>query len=565
MFCPECGNPCHDDHTFCARCGTRLPAAAAKPATPTPPAAAAEKESRPVEGAIFTNLEALARKLRVDRETVRRLLDAYAEQALGHGIRYRLLDAGDYAWRNPAAKGARERLAPTDSWEEHIRLLADHYRYGRATTKEESCYLFIIGGDDIVPMPRLPQYITAPDYSDTDIDSDLPYAYLLGERTRELLRTAEIFRYEQYFHVGRLPLAADAAAEDLAGYLHRAAHGCGTARIDRAYGLTDRTWLSASASVCTPLRREGLCDGGFRDDRIYDRELFVSPCVERSVIEEVFDRDAGLYYFNLHGSDAPTACSFYASYRQQLYEAISPRQLASAERPNIVVTEACYGGKFSDYARNETMLLAAMCDRTLLYLGSSRIAWGASESRSTGDLDNADRLTHVYMERLLAGDTAGEALFRARQSFFEHNDGCFTPHQALTIVEFNLFGDPFLHLASPGDAHRIPDGAKALGNGPINAVAESECLYEAAPASLLAQVRRAVDRNLEAIRMQVDRALYEQLGVEPRQLASVTRMKYRNGEAFYAFDYAGRNGEIAWRHTATTSLDGTIKSIISTK
>ena len=70
----------------------------------------------------------------------------------------------------------------------------------------------------------------------------------------------------------------------------------------------------------------------------------------------------------------PTACSFYASYQQQCYEAVTPRQLASAEKPNVV-TEACYGGKFQDYGRGETMLLAAMGDMTLLYLGSSRIAW----------------------------------------------------------------------------------------------------------------------------------------------------------------------------------------------
>ncbi|MDE6622787.1 MAG: hypothetical protein K2K30_00095 [Alistipes sp.] len=567
MFCPECGSKCCDDHIFCARCGTRLPAPAAKPSAPAPavPSATTKEEPRPAEGAIFTNLDALARKLHTAPETIRRLLEAYAEQALGHGIRYRLLDAGDYAWLNPEAKGSRERLAPTKTWEEHIRLLADYYRYGRTTTREESCYLFIVGGDDVIPMPVLPQYVSAPDYSDTDIESDLPYAYLLGARTRELLRTAELFRYEQYFHVGRLPLAADATAEDLAAYLHRAAQACGAMRIGRAYGQTDRTWLSASASVCNPLRRDGLCTGGFRDERIYDRELFVSPCVERSVIDEVFDHEAGLYYFNLHGSDAPTACSFYASYRQQCYEAITPRQLAAAERPNVVVTEACYGGKFRDYGRNETMLLAALGGTTLLYLGSSRIAWGASESRTAGDLDNADRLTHVYMDRLLAGDTAGEALFRARRSFFDCNDGYFTPHQALTIVEFNLFGDPYLHLAGlAGD--KAPHAAAPLGTGPINAVAESKSLYgSAAPPSVLMQVRQAVDRNLERIRAEVDRTLYARLGVEPRQLTAVTRMKYRNGEAFYAFDYAGRTGEVAWRHTATTDLDGNIKSIISTK
>lgn len=567
MFCPECGNKCCDDHIFCARCGTRLPTSAVKSTAPvsTVPFATAKEEPRPAEGAIFTHLDALARKLHTTPETIRRLLEAYADQALGHGIRYRLLDAGDYAWLNPEARNSRERLAPTDTWEEHIRLLADYYRFGRATTREESCYLFIVGGDDVIPMPVLPQYVSAPDYSDTDIESDLPYAYLLGARTRELLRTAELFRYEQYFHVGRLPLAADATVEDLAAYLLRAAQNCGAMRIDRAYGLTDRTWLSASASVCNPLRRDGLCSGRFRDERIYDRELFVSPCVERSVIDEVFDREAALYYFNLHGSDAPTACSFYASYRQQCYEAITPHQLAAAERPNIVVTEACYGGKFRDYDRNETMLLSALGGTTLLYLGSSRIAWGASESQTTEDLDNADRLTHVYMSQLLAGETAGEAFFRARQSFFDCNDGYFTPHQALTIVEFNLFGDPFLHLnGNAGD--KAPHTAAPLGKSPINTVAESKNLYAtAAPASMLMQVRQAVDCNLERIRAEVNRTLYERLGVDPRQLTAITRMKYRDGKTFYTFDYAGRTGEVSWRHTATTDIEGTIKSVISTK
>lgn len=394
------------------------------------------------EGVIFTNLQALARKFGTDAAAVRKLLAAYAEASAAHGIRYRIVDAGDYVFRNPeAGRNRAVTLSPADSWVEHGYLLADYYRFGRSTADDETNYLFIVGGADVIPMPVLPQYITDPDYSDTDIDSDIPYAYLLGERTYPMLGTAEIFQYEQYFHTGRLPLAHDASLDDLAGYLRRAAKAPGSMAVGRAYGQTDLTWLSASASVSEPFRRNRLFRGDVRlDERIYMQNLFVSPCVERSIVDKVFDRGADFYYFNLHGSDAPTACSFYASYQQQCYEAVTPRQLASAEKPNVVVTEACYGGKFQDYGRGETMLLAAMGDMTLLYLGSSRIAWGASKSSSAADLDNADRLTNVYMAKLLEGYTAGEAFYMARQSFFDYNDGYFTPHQALTIVEFNLFG-----------------------------------------------------------------------------------------------------------------------------
>lgn len=616
MFCPKCGKKCGDNDLFCGSCGTKLPVrhtqaapaaipvpgvtpaivpapaegagtrtaqdSAASAALHTPQAASAltgpvagdaaagseNPGARPAEGAIFTNLRILARKFGTDAATVRKLLAAYAEASLAHGIRYHIVDAGDYLFLNPeAGRNRAAGLSPSDSWVEHGYLLADYYRFGRSTAEDQTNYLFIVGGADVIPMPVLPQYISDPDYSDTDIDSDIPYAYLLGERTYPMLGSAEIFRYEQYFHVGRLPLAADASLDDLAGYLRRAAKAPGTVTAGRAYGQTDLTWLSASASVSEPFRRHKLYRGDGRlDERIYAQELFISPCVERSIVDKVFDRNADLYYFNLHGSDAPTACSFYASYRQQCYEAVTPRQLASAGRPNIVVTEACYGAKFQDYDRGETMLLAAMGDMTLLYLGSSRIAWGASKSSSAADLDNADRLANVYMARLLEGYTAGEAFWMARQSFFDYNDGYFTPHQALTIVEFNLFGDPFLYVGTRRDGAKArPREVKALAEGAVNAVVERKCVFGAAPASLLDQVRNAVDRNLMQIRAVVDKQLYEQLGVEPRSLSTVTRMKYGNGDEFYAFNYVATDGTIRSCHTATADLKGNVKSIISTK
>lgn len=611
MFCPNCGKKCEDNTLFCWNCGTKLPAAphAAAPtapavaATPAPaattsaaPAApisaasggntvspsapvaaspggasatnAKESGERMAEGVLFTNLRALARKFGTDAGVVRKLLAAYAQASLSHGIRYHIIDAADYSFINPeAGDDRRVSLSPSDSWIKHGYVLADYFRFGRSTAEDETNYLFIIGGADVIPMPVVPQYITDPDYSDTDIDSDIPYAYLLGERTYPMLRSAEIFQYEQYFHVGRLPLAEDASLDDLAGYLRRAAKASGSFDIGRVYGQTDLTWLSASASVCEPFRRHRLYLGDDRlDERIYSHNLFVTPCVDRSIVDQVFDRLADLYYFNLHGSDAPTRCGFSASYQKQWYDAIEPRQLAAAQTENVVVTEACYGAKFQKYSRDETMLLAAMGNKTLLYLGSSRVAWGASRSSSTTDLNLADRLTHVFMSKLLDGYSAGEALYLARQSFFCHSNDHLSQHQELTIAEFNLFGDPFLCVGMRrGEAKVQLREVKSLAKGPVNAVVESKCVYEDAPASLLDQVRNAVDRNLLAIRATVDKQLYERLGVEPRKLSTVTRLKYANGDEFYAFNYVETDGMIRSCHTATTDLKGDVKSIISTK
>ena len=99
----------------------------------------------------------------------------------------------------------------------------------------------------------------------------------------------------------------------------------------------------------------------------------------------------------------------------------------------------------------------------------------------------------------------------------------------------------------------------------MNAVVERKCVYEAAPASILDQVRNAVDRNLLAIRATVDKQLYERLSVEPRKLSTVTRLRYGNGDEFYAFNYVETDGTIESRHTATADMKGDVKSIISTK
>ncbi|WP_295935622.1 C25 family cysteine peptidase [uncultured Alistipes sp.] len=585
---------------FCWNCGVKLPvqqpAAPSAPATPATPAPAPEAvpaapvttepsaapapsadERTPVskesgayvnEGAIFTNLRALAGKLGTDTDTLGKLLMAYAEAALAAGIRYHLIDVSDYHFLNPeAAKNRRLSLSPSDSWVDHTHVLADYFRFGRSTSEDVTNYLFIIGGGDVIPMPVVPHYIDDPDSSDSDIDTDIPYAYILGEKTYHKFGTAELFQYEQYFHVGRLPLAANASLDDLVGYLRCAAKSFDAVNIKRSFGLTDLTWLSASVWVSDPFRRHKLYRGDERlSEQFFTRNLYISPCVTSSLVDKVFDRTADMFYFNLHGSDAPTMCSFYASYNDDLYEAITPRQLAAAEKPNMVVTEACYGAKFQDYNRGETMLLAAMANKTLVYLGSSRIAWGVSQCDSQAKLNNADRIANVYMARLLEGHTAGEALFLARQSFFEMNEEYFTPHQALTIVEFNLFGDPFLYAGQRrGEAKVQLREVKALAKGPVNAVVERKCIYQAKPASLLDEVRNAVDHNLMMIRSTVDKQLYERLGVEPRKLSTVSRMKYGNGDEFYAFNYVETDGTIESRHTATADLSGKVITIISTK
>ncbi len=611
MFCPHCGSKCRDNDLFCANCGTRLPARPApsetRPASATPPAAdrpvrnveAAPRQPaaatatrsgegrRMDEGVILTNLRALSCKLNTGTDTLQRLLDAYAEASLGHGIRYRVVDVSDYGLLNPEAQGRRAALSAADSWVEHIALLADCYRYGRSTAQEESNYLFIVGGDDIIPMPTLPNHVyrslqencPGEKFDDTDVDTDIPYAYLLGQRTYPLFASGELFNYRQYYYVGRLPLAEDATAEDLAGYLHRAAQRGDGIPVTGYFGMSNLLWSEDSQSVCAPLRQLDLPTKAARyagsvveaeglQIPVTSNGLFNSAPVSLGNLDQVFDPQAALYYLNLHGSDDPTQGGFIGEFRPRDYcPAIAPNWLAAAERDNIVVTEACYGAKYKQFRRDRTMLLAAVNSRTLLYLGSSRIAF----CNTKYPIDNSDRLANVFLSALFDGYSAGEALFRARQSFFEYDQVRLHDQQLVTIVEFNLFGDPHLHAAVPGGGARksLPAEASAMTARPVHLVAQRRCLYrsarQAAPASLLEQVRGQVDHNLLQIRSIVDRELYERLGVEPRKLDAIFRSRFSDGKEFYALHYDDGDGKRVRLHTAVSDLAGNIQTIISTK
>ncbi|MBE6181132.1 MAG: zinc-ribbon domain-containing protein [Rikenellaceae bacterium] len=602
MFCPNCGNKCQDGHLFCGNCGTKLPVEVARAVAPSatpetvssgttstsPHAAPASSssslssatfrnETPMTEGIILTNLPALARKLHTDTDTVSALLHAYAEASLARNIRYRVLDAANYPMLNPEARGRRISLSPTDSWIEHGALLADCYRYGRHTTREETAYLFIIGGEDIIPMPVVRHYMADnPSIGDKDIDTDIPYAYLLGERTHPMLLSGKLFEYEQYFHVGRLPFALDASLDDLTGYLRRAAQAFSGISLTNWYGQTNLPWGDDSQVVVAPLRQARLHTNATLHEESYatmgdyrfslaQGGLFYSLPITDQDIDRFFDRKANFYYFNLHGSDAPTTGGFVADFKGQGFGAIDPRQLATMEVPNILVTEACYGAKYMQYYRNQSMLLSAIGTQTLLYLGSSRSAF----CNNRYPIDNSDRLSNIYIAELLNGNTAGESLYLARKSFFEYDKGRLYDQQLVSIVEFNLFGDPTLRAQRPLQSRIEPASRNIMARKGVQTISERKCIYtadsSAGQQSILDQVRCAVNRNLQQIRETVDRELYARLGVEPRQLRHIFSNHYPDGKSFYSFDYLENHSTFDRLHTAITDVDGKIKTIVSTK
>ncbi len=571
-------------------CGTKLPTVASTPKVeepkvePQPSRGESQntsvREPQPnvtikAEGAILTNVEALTRKFGCDRNTIERLIEAYIFSSMSRGIRYRLVDASNYRMLNPKSASGMVSLSPRDSWSEHTSLLADYYAFGRMTREECSCFLFIIGGEDIVPMPCVKHYMAShPNFSDKDIDTDIPYAYMLGERTYPLLESGELFSYEQYFHVGRLPFATNASIEDFAGYLRRAAAAADGIAIENYYGQTNMPWGDESAVVCKPLRDAGIpttstefsnsyCESDNERFYVSKSGLIYSLPINIDNLDQVFDNKASFYYFNLHGSDSPAYCGYLADH---VGHAILPEHVASIAKPNIFISEACYGGRFQRYAKQESMLLSAMSGETLLFLGSSRIAF----CNNRYSIDNSDRLANVFIVEMLNGESAGEALYAARKSFFEYDNGRLYDQQLVSIVEFNLFGDPSLTLRRGGGKHGCRSRrTEAMAKGGVVRVTESKCVYSDKEAdnssSILQLVRREVDDNLRRIRQVIDSELYSKLGVEPRSLKDILLNRFSDGKSFYSFNYSDDRAGYERSYSAITSPEGDIITVITTK
>lgn len=622
MFCPNCGTRCDDNARFCGNCGTQLPYIAMQNTTTQSSVGIAAgdsaAESRGLfrdllgkfglqtdhkeqtentadrnhcsatkevlcEGVIFTNIATLAAKFNPQEscrrelmQGIARLLEEYAEISRQSGIFYHVIDAGNYRFQNPAAgDNYRVSLSADDSWEVYSSILADYYRFGRRTEKDETNYLFIIGGDDVVPMPVVPQYMPVRhDDDEKDIDTDIPYAYLLGERTQALFASGKLFNYEQYFHVGRLPLPTDARMEDLHSYLQRSVEAMDGILVSNYFGIANMNWGDESVRVCEPLRKAGLASaaapyegstaGGYL---VANGGLFYSQPVSEGNIDSVFDDSAGLYYFNLHGSSVPTQAMFYGQDHDRPCRTIYPHHMAAAKAPNCLVTEACYGGRFKNSPKKYSMLLTAMCNRTLIYLGSSRKAW----CNNRYPIDNSDLLTTVFISAMLSGVTAGEALYMGRQAFFGVDNGRLYDQQLVTIVEFNIFGDPWMRLSVNGrrKASIATGDVCVMTRNTVSTVTERKCLYDKHQqqngGSLLDIVRVAVDQNLMKIRTIIDREVYTRLGVEPRKLTFIHRNSYADGKSFYTFTYDGGSTEHTDMHTVIADMNGNIKTIVSSK
>lgn len=554
MYCPECGHKITEENAvFCPECGTRTGLCKTSWHNETPTA----------RGIIFTDTAALAEKLGTTQAEIQRIITEFSHYRKDAGISYRIVDAGDYCTDTKTI-----RLRKGHRVEDYMEILTDAYDH--EPDKTAPLYLFIIGGHDIIPVPQTSHCV--PDVSDDTIDTDILYAYPYGRNMLPMLEDMSIFRFSQAFHVGRLPLGNDTTLLDLCNYFNRVLEYPAGIPAGQAYGQCDPNWKNVSATVTGDLMDNGMLlniDKQLPDDCCF-RRLILSPRVTAENVDRVFHTGASLYYFNLHGSNAVEARGYFGAPAggQEMIPALLPEHLASCRTPNVTVSEACYGARFIGMDSRHSMLLSSLYAKTLIFLGSSRIAWGNVDTVNSCGYTPvqpilADTMAETFIGSLLQGYTSGEALFLCRAALF----GCdCSPNTIATVTEFNLFGDPFIRMQTTY-CHGTPiDKSACVTDGNRFSCKAEKVNGANRNGSILDVVRNAVNRNIGLIQDKIGRMLYELYGIEPRQADSIFRMKYADGHTELRFSYnTTAEAGIPITYTAIATADGEIKNVIMTK
>lgn len=301
--------------------------------------------------------------------------------------------------------------------------------------------LLIIGGDEIVPLHRLPNPI--PD-DDPLVLSDNPYAaddagHVAPQRV--VARIPEVDAGD----AGLLLAILDAMIEH-----HRRGQGRGRLLIPGA-GRRPPHAQAQVAGYCAEVWRE--TSRAALDSLSAGAALHASPPLTAAELEAGAGALAPrrLLYLNLHGAQGLP--NFYgqpdvpwAGPASRLPVALRPDQVGQALAPGgLLLTEACYGAELAGRTPASSILLRALSEGALACIGATVNAYGSSQP----PLVAADLLFKHMLAHLAHGAPLGEALHHARHEFAQEmyrRQGYLDDVDVKTLIEFVLLGDPWAAL-----------------------------------------------------------------------------------------------------------------------
>ena len=506
---------------------------------------------------VLTNSLRLAAKYRALQQDVLAILEK--NLVCQQIVEFLLLDVSDY----------QEEFGEKPTWQEHKAILAD-FMAGMGLQPSPSLSLFIVGGDDVIPMPR----ITNPINETEQLESDILYCFAGEELTKLDVK-------EALCNVGRLPLESGSLPstlnDDLQSYFNLSNMMLMTGiEVNKVVMTSTESWLPASNDMVKGLPVEEPPHIA----NATNGNLFVSPrlSVDDSYVLRYYQREIGqadMLMFNLHGADAHGYSSFYGEglSGHNTPEAFSCDMLRYSGA-RILNTVACFGGRYIGYNRNDSMLMSAMYGGgVVLYAGSCTSALGR-----TGQIHNvaedalmpsgySESFMKLYSLYLFRGITAGEAFLSAKCDYFNlchsiDGDDC----SLATVLMFNLYGMPVLHVNSNKSVILEARGIKEVHDINTHQKTMGRVLYDKnqTTSSILAEVRMKVNDNLQKIRNTIESKLYNYWGLNPSDLDNIVELT-RDSQKSLRFEYRSGTGLIKKRSWAFTDELGNVKDVVHFK
>lgn len=503
-------------------------------------------------GILMTDIDALAKKCQQKRCSIETVLNSFIEGSELVGIHWELLDANreTYAYA----------FEDCDDWKAYDTIIED-FACGMGLETGEHLGLFIIGGDDIIPMPKVECPLTGITNKPLDVD----YMYCLEGEDSSSIRCS----------VGRLPLENGQIKDGLdliEEYFNKCLASYDGVGLDVNKGIMTSTesWLPSSHEMIRDLPIQTLVP----EFNCADKNLFISPKLDSTDIktQSKFNEaigDADFLMFNLHGSDGYEYASYYGEDKnhQSYPEAFTSDNIFSTTAV-IINSTAGYGGRYVGYDREHSLLLQGIFGSALLYTASCTTALGRGNGWSEAvDLlmpaGMSETLLKLYSLYLYRGMNAGRALLKAKVDYYQTCRETDGENESLaTILMFNLYGNPLLNMKP-----KIKNDNRTK-SAEIDSKKNSIKLttgVDGTICSVADEVRKLVDSGLDDIKETIKDNLYKEYGLEPEDFEEMNTIVQDGVDQGYVLTYAKNVGPFTRKVFAKTDLEGNIKDIIHTK
>ncbi len=285
-------------------------------------------------------------------------------------------------------------------------------------------YLLIVGNEDEVPCFYLKN---GTGDGDDEIVTDLPYMTLSEDDPFEGIR----YDFASMTPVGRIPSSGSDNGYALArSYFKNTSDYCGRQIKMEPFGLSAQVWEKESKAIYS---------------RISKHQLFCCPDItiielaEKDITGINGGKSPTILYFNLHGSQETEY--WYGQDKVSYPIAVSPGIIEGVSPGYVIGVEACYGGYYTVMNDSESIMLTALKNGCIAFLGSTAIAYGTADEPGIC----ADIVVRRFLEDMKDGKTAGESYLNALSELLSKESFDTTTK---TLIEFGLYGDPSISMAS---------------------------------------------------------------------------------------------------------------------